>query len=253
MKIKMGLLAGLLFATVYSAQATDLVVFSAAAMKGAFEQAPEQYFKATGDHVRFVYGTAGQVHDRAVAGEAFDLVVVPPAPLADLVKRHLAADGSVVKLAVVRLGAAVRSGAPSPQIGDEQAFRQTLLDAPSIGMADPATGATSGVYLAGLIDRLGIRDRIGARIKYYTEGQAAMEAMARGEVSLGLGQISEITPVRGVTLVGAIPDNLQLKTTYAAGIAANTKEPEAVKRLLDYLSGPIMRKSLAANGFEAGS
>jgi molybdate transport system substrate-binding protein len=253
MKTKVAFLIGLLLVAVQSVQATELVVLSAAAMKGAFEKVPAQFFAATGDHVRFIFGTAGQVHDRAVAGEPFDLVIVPPTPLSDLIKRHLVAEGSGTDVALVRLGAAVKTGTPAPQIEDEHAFKQTLLDAASIGMANPATGATSGIYLAKLMDRLGIGDKVNAKVKYYSEGQTAMEAMARGEVSLGLGQISEITPVHGVTLVGPIPDNLQLKTTYAAGIASHTATPDAAKKLLSYLIGPAVQKSLAANGFDPGS
>lgn len=252
-KVKAGFLIGVLLAVVQPAHAADLVVFSAAALKGALEKLPEQYFAASGDHVRLIYGTAGQVHDRAVSGEAFDLVIVPPTPLANLVERHLVQEGSEKDLARVRLGMAVKTGTAVPSIGDDQAFAHVLLDAPSIGMADPATGATSGIYLAKLIDRLGIGDRVDARIKYYAEGQTAMEAMARGEVSVGLGQISEIKPVHGVTFVGPIPEDLQLRTTYAVGIGANSGSPAMAKKLLSYLTGPAVQASLKANGFDAVS
>jgi molybdate transport system substrate-binding protein len=77
-----------------------------------------------------------------------------------------------------------------------------------------------------------------------------MEAMARGEVSLGLGQISEIKPVHGVTLVGPIPEDLQLVTTYAAGIGTKSERPDAAKKLLSYLTGPTVQTSLKANGFD---
>jgi molybdate transport system substrate-binding protein len=250
MKTKSALLIGALLAVIQPAHAVDLVVFSAAAMKGAFENLPEQYLAATGDHVRLVYGTAGQVRDKAQSGQAFDLVIVPPTPLANLVDQHLVKEGSETNLARVRLGIAVKSGAALPGIQDDQAFAKVLLDAPSIGMADPATGATSGIYLAKLIDRLGIGDRVGRKVKYYPEGQTAMEAVARGEVSLGLGQISEIKPVQGVALVGPIPEDLQLKTTYAAGIGANSKSPGVAKKLLSYLTGPAIQASLKANGFD---
>jgi molybdate transport system substrate-binding protein len=249
-KIKAGFLIGVLLAVIQPAHATDLVVFSAAAMKGALEKLPEQYSAASGDHVRLIYGTAGQVHEWAVSGEAFDLVIVPPMPLANLVERHLVQEGSETDLARVRLGMAVKTGTAAPWIGDDQAFAHVLLDAPSIGMANPASGATSGIYLAKLIDRLGIGDRVDTKIKYYAEGQTAMEAVARGEVSLGLGQISEIEPVHGVTLVGPIPEDLQLKTSYAMGIGTSSKSPEEAKKLLSYLTGPAVRASLKANGFE---
>ncbi|MEW9585873.1 molybdate ABC transporter substrate-binding protein [Paraburkholderia sp. DGU8] len=250
MKAKTGLLLTTLLVAIQSAHAADLVVLSAAAMKGALEDLPERYLAATGDRVRVIYGTAGQVRDRAVSDQAFDLVIVPPEPLAKLTGRHLVKEGSQVDIARVRLGVAVKAGTALPAINDDEAFTKVLRDTPSIGMADPASGATSGIYLARLIDRLGIGATVGPKVKYYPEGQTAMEAMARGEVSLGLGQISEIKPVHGVALVGPIPEDLQLVTTYAAGIGTNSKQPDAAKKLLSYLTGPAVQTSLKANGFD---
>jgi molybdate transport system substrate-binding protein len=250
MKKKIALLLAMGLVTMHSAHAADLIILSAAAMKGALQNLPERYLAAAGDRVRVIYGTAGQVRDRAVSGQAFDLVIVPPEPLAKLTERHLVEKGSQVDIARVRLGVAVKAGAALPGINDDQAFTKVLLDAPSIGMADPATGATSGIYLARLIDHLGIGGTVGLKVKYYPEGQTAMEAMARGEVSLGLGQISEIKPVHGVTLVGPIPEDLQLVTTYAAGIGTKSERPDAAKKLLSYLTGPTVQTSLKANGFD---
>jgi molybdate transport system substrate-binding protein len=250
MKTKAALLIGVLLAVIQPAHAVDLVVLSAAAMKGALDGLPEQYLAATGDHVRLVYGTAGQVRDRAQSGQDFDLVIVPPTLLAQLVDQRFVRERSETNLARVRLGIAVKSGAAMPGIEDDQAFAKVLLAAPSIGMADPATGATSGIYLVKLLDRLGIGDKVDSKVKYYPEGQTAMEAVARGDVSVGLGQISEIKPVHGVTLVGPIPNDLQLKTTYAAGIGGNSKSPGAAKKLLSFLTGPAVQASLKANGFD---
>jgi molybdate transport system substrate-binding protein len=250
MKRKAALWIGVVLAVSLPAHGADLVVFSAAAMKGAFEGLPQQYLAASGDHVRLVYGTAGQVRDRAISGQPFDLVIAPPTALADMVGRHLVREDSEKAVARVRLGVAVKTGTALPNIADDQSFANVLLDAPSIGMADPATGATSGVYLAKLIDRLGIGDKVRPKVKYYPEGQTAMEAMARGEVSLGLGQISEIRPVHGVTLVAPIPEDLQLRTTYAAGVSANSESVEMAGKLLSYLTGPAIQASLKANGFD---
>jgi len=249
-KNRRGLFLAIALVMTQSAHAADLVVLSSAAMKGALADLPQRYLAATGDHVSVVYGTAGQVRDRALSGQAFDVVIVPPEPLAGLIGRHLVQQGSQLDVARVRLGVAVKAGAPLPGISDDQAFKKVLLDAPSIGMADPATGATSGIYLAKLIDRLGIGSVVGPKVKYYPEGQTAMEGMARGEVSIGLGQTSEIKPVHGVELVGPIPEDLQLVTTYAAGISAKSEHPDAAKRLASWLTEPAVQTSLKANGFD---
>ena len=232
-------------------RADELVVLSAAAMKTAVSSLPDKFVGVAGDHVRFIFGTAGFIRDKAVAGEPFDLVIVPPAPLADLVKRGLAVDGSRHDLGLVRLGAAVRGGAAKPPIDTPDNFKATLLAAPSIGLADPATGATSGIYLMKMFETMGVIDQIRAKLKFYPEGQVAMEAASRGEIAFGLGQISEILPVSGTDLIGPIPEQLQLKTIYAAGLAQHSHAPEAAKRLMQFLAGPEAAAAFKAQGFEA--
>ena len=251
----MNWLKGLMVMTAVSwaaapSNAADLVVLSAAAMKTAVSALPDKLTAATGDHVRFIFGTAGFIRDKAVAGEVFDVVIVPPAPLADLVKRGLVVDGSMKPLGLVRLGAAVRTGTPHPPIDTPDAFKAAVLAAPSIGLADPATGATSGIYLMKLLEQMGVLEQVRSRLKLYPEGQTAMEAAARGEVAFGLGQISEILPVAGVDPLGPIPEMYQLKTTYAAGLAQKAVDPAAAMRLMQFLQGPEAIASFKAQGFE---
>jgi molybdate transport system substrate-binding protein len=103
------------------------------------------------------------------------------------------------------------------------------------------------------MDRLGVAEAIRAKVKYYPEGQTAMEAMDKGEVALGIGQISEIVPVQGVTLVGPIPENLQLKTIYAAAVASKGSSQVLAQKFLAYVTGPKVRASLKTYGFDPGS
>jgi molybdate transport system substrate-binding protein len=248
-------LAGVLLmavAMIHPALADELVVLSAAAVKSVMADVPARFEAATGTKIRFVFGTAGVIRDAAVGGP-FDIAILPPAPLEDLVKRGLVIADSRHDLGAVRLGAAVRTGTYPPRIATEAEFKETLLAASSIGMADPATGATSGIYLAKLLDRLGIADAVKPKLKLYPEGQTAMEAGARGEVALGLGQISEIMPVAGMTLIGPIPESLQLRTVYAAGLAVKSANPARAQALMDLLRGRDLGEVFKLNGFDTGS
>ena len=257
MKYTLGFLVALMLVLIQpadaTADATDLTVLSAAAMKGVVQTVPDSFFAATGAHVHFVFGTAGQIRKKILAGDRFDVAIIPPALLADLAKRGLVEGKSIKDVGLVRIGVAVKAGDPLPKISDEASFKQALLGAVSIGMADPGTGATSGIYLAKLMDRLGVAEAIRAKVKYYPEGQTAMEAMAKGEVALGIGQISEIVPVQGVTLVGPIPENLQLKTIYAAAVASKGSSQVLAQKFLAYVTGPKVRASLKTYGFDPGS
>jgi molybdate transport system substrate-binding protein len=233
-----------------SARGADLVVLSAAAVRPVLEQVPALFAKATGNKMTVSYGTAGAIRDKVAAGERADLVIVPPAQIDALVKDNLLVAGSRADLGLVRLGAAVRAGAAKPDIASESSFKAAVLAAPSFAFADPKSGATSGIYLDKLMTQLGIADQIKAKLKLYPDGTNAMEAVARGEIAFAAGQISEALPVKGVELVGALPDSLQLKTIYSAGLAAKSTAPSEAKTLLAFLAGPETEALFKAAGFE---
>ena len=233
-----------------AAHADDLVILSAAAAKKALDPLPRSFQLSTGNQVRFEFGTAGTIHDKVVSGTLFDIVILPPAPLADLVKRGAVVGGMREDLGTVLLAAAIRSGATAPDISSLDALRATLVNAQSIGIADPGTGATSGIYLANLIRKLGIADVVKSKMKVFPDGSAAMEAVARGEVAIGLGQKSEITPIAGVKLIGLLPQSVQLRTVYAAGLATQADNKPSARQLFDSLVSPKSKASFRENGFD---
>jgi len=232
-----------------TAKAADLVVYSAAAMKAAMATVPAEFAAATGHHVRFVFGTAGFVRDSITKGAVADLVIAPPAVLKDLTEKGFVQAGSAKGLGETKLGLAIKRGHPHPAIGTEEEFRSSLLAAPSVGMPDPATGATTGIYLAKLFDRMGLSAVMQPKLVLYPDGLQAMEAGAEGKVALGLGQISEILPVSGVELVAPIPDAFQLHTIYAAGLPTHSANPAAAEQLYTFLNTPARQAQFETFGF----
>jgi molybdate transport system substrate-binding protein len=143
----------------------------------------------------------------------------------------------------------VREGAARPDVSSVEAFKTALLSAKTIGYIDPASGGSSGIYLAKLFERLGIAQPVNAKAKLKKGGYVA-DLVVSGDAELGIHQISEIVPVKGVTLVGPLPAEIQNYTTYTAGIAAGTKEPAAARALLDVLSGADAAALLTQKGME---
>ena len=233
-----------------SAQAADLVVYSATAMQAALASVPAEFAAATGNHVRFVFGTAGFVHDKVAGGEAVDVVIAPPAPLQQLAKSGAVQGDTVKGLGETKLGVVVRQGAPHPKTATEDEFRTALLAAPSLGAADPASGATTGIYLAKLFDRLDLTPALKPKLHLYDTGLAVAAAAARNEVALGIGQLSEILPVAGAELAGVLPENLQLRTVYAISLPAHPTHPEAARKLYDFLLARAGQGGFARFGFE---
>jgi molybdate transport system substrate-binding protein len=144
----------------------------------------------------------------------------------------------------------VKDSARRPDIGTVEAFKNALLAAKSVAYIDPAAGGSSGIYLAGLFDKLGIADAIKPKA-VLIHGGAVAEHVAKGEAEIGIHQISEILPVQGVVLVGPLPKEIENYTTYAAGLGATAKESEAGKALIKALSGPAAAEVLKTKGLEA--
>ena len=136
-----------------------------------------------------------------------------------------------------------------PDISTPEAFRQTLLNAKSIVYIDPAKG-TSGKHLVGVFDQLGITSQVNAKATL-GEGGYIVEPVGKGQVELGLHQISEILPVKGVKLVGPLPEALQKWTTYTAALTPGASDAKAARELVAYLSGAQAKPVYLAKGFVA--
>ena len=78
-------------------------------------------------------------------------------------------------------------------------------------------------------------------------GELVGEAVARGEIDLGLQQVSELIAVSGVDFAGPLPDQAQLVSPIVAAVAQNAKERDAAKAFVDFLvsdaAAPAIRKS----------
>ena len=232
-----------------AARAGDVLAVSAAAVRAPLEIAAASSESTIGERLLSTYGTAGFVADRVAGSSDVDLVVLPPARLDDLARRGFVVAGGV-PLGSVRLGLAVRTGTPWPSVATEADFRAALLAAPSIGLADPVSGATTGLFFAKRLAELCLAETLKPRIRLFSDGTAAMEALARGEVAVAAGQISEIRPVAGVDLVGPLPEALQLRTVYAASVASRSTRPEAARAMIAFLRSSRMASAFSAAGFD---
>lgn len=184
---------------------------------------------------------------RVQAGEAFDIVA-----LASNAVDQLTTDGKVVAgstVDVVRSGVAlaVRSGAPHPDIGSEAAVKQAVLGARTLGYS---TGP-SGVQLAKLFERWGIAEQIKDRIVTAPPGVPVGSLVAKGEVELGFQQLSELMSLEGIDVLGPLPADIQIITTFSAGLATASTQPEAVRALLAFLVSPATGPTKQRNGMEA--
>ncbi|GEP61575.1 hypothetical protein RSO01_87410 [Reyranella soli] len=153
-------------------------------------------------------------------------------------------------IAKVGVGAFVRKGTAKPDISSADAFKRSMLAARSIAYPDPAGGGASGIYVASLLERLGIAGEMKPKTRLLPPTEALYGSVARGDVEIGFNQISEILAQPTVDLAGPLPSAIQNYTQFAPGIVTGSNQAHAAKALVDFLSSPAAQAVLKAKGFE---
>jgi molybdate transport system substrate-binding protein len=227
------------------AQAADVTVLGAGAIIGVAEAVAPGFEAATGHKVTLRTDTSGGLARRIKGGEAFDVVMMPPAALDAL--GAATAPGTRVALASVGVGIGVRTGAPPPDISTVDAFRAAMLGARAVAYVDPASGGTSGIYIAKLFRDLGIAEAMAPK-SVLTQGGLAAAAVADGRAEIALQQASEIMAVPGVALIGMLPDAVQMRTVYAGALAAGAVGNQAATEFLAAMQAPPAREAMRARG-----
>jgi molybdate transport system substrate-binding protein len=246
--------AALLSGTVASAnvEAAELRVMSSGGFTAAYKLLGPAFTASTGNTLDTILGPSmgkspEAIPNRLERGEHADVVIMVGYALDDLIKQGKVIPGSRVELGDSRIGMAVRSGAPKPDIGSVEALKETLLHARSIAYSDSA----SGVYIEReLFRKLGIEDQVKAKAKMVPKIPVA-SVVANGDYEVGFQQVAELLPVPGATFVGKIPESLQSVTRYAAGIPVGAQHPEEAKALLDYLASPAVQPTVISTGMDS--
>jgi molybdate transport system substrate-binding protein len=232
-------------------QAAELHVMSSGGFTAAYKILGPKFAAESGNTLDTTLGPSmGQspeaIPNRLARGEAADVVIMVGYALDDLIRQGKVMPGSRVELADSRIGISVREGAPKPDIGSVDAFRQTLLQAKSIAYSDSA----SGVYIQNeMFRKLGIEDQVRSKAKMIPKIPVA-SVVADGQYEIGFQQVSELLPVKGAQFVGRIPEPMQSVTRYAAGIPAGAKHPEEARALLRYLASPQAQDTVRATGLD---
>lgn len=231
-----------------------LRLLSAGAAQAVCEQVIDAFQRETGHEVQAAFGAVGAMKARMVGGEPTDVIILSAQLIQDLVSGGLVAVSSVTDIGRVGTGVAVRAGTPLPEVRTREALRGNILAAKVIVCPDPAT-ATAGKIVMQLMQRLGVASHVEDRMQFFPNGNAAMNWLAQssGSLELGITQNTEILPIKGVTYVGPLPDEFQMKTVYSAGVAARAAQPELAREFVRRLTAPEFRPSLIAAGYEIDS
>jgi molybdate transport system substrate-binding protein len=230
------------------ATAADLKVLTAGAFKPVLVALQPAFERQTGHRLLIENDTAGALQKRITGGEAFDVVFSSPASLQPLREAGKLVNEAPVPLARVAIGVAVKRGAPLPDIGSVDAFRNLVLQARSVAYIDPASGGSSGIYLDRLFERWGIAPQVRAKAVLVPGGLVAARVVD-GSADIAVHQISEILAVPDAVLVGPLPAEIQNYTVYAGAVSAVTGQASAARELLAAMRGA--GDILKAKGMEA--
>ncbi len=217
---------------------------------GAYEQLLPEFERPSGIKVRTgsgaSQGTGPQTISAQLArGVPTDVVILSREGLSALIEANRIAAGTDVDLGQVPLGVAVRATAPKPDVSSVEAFKQAMLKAKTVALP----GSTSGIWLTSdLFPRLGIADKI--KVKLTARGKDATTMIAAGDADLGVLPVSEIVHAAGVDYAGRLPAEIQLIQVFAAAVVAGSKQPEASKRLIDFLASARASETIRNSGIE---
>ena len=225
--------------------AAELKVLSGNGARAAVRELASQFERASGHKVALRFEVNAELKRKIEAGETFDVAILNPPVIEDLIKQGKIVAGTRADIGRAGLGVAVRAGAPKPDIGSVEAFKRALLNANSV--AYPGEGA-SGVYFAGLVDRLGIAAEMKSKMRPMP-AEDTVEVVARGDADMVVVVVaSRIYDVEGVDPVGPLPAELQTMIGFAAALGAAAKEVDAAKALIRFVSAPDAAPTLTAKG-----
>ena len=221
----------------------EITVMLSAAFKAAYLALVPKFESESGHRVSSLWVPTVQIMSRIDSGEVVDIVIMSNAGLDELAARGLVRERT--PLARSGIAAAVRAGAPRPDLSSGEALKRAVLAAESIVYS---TGP-SGVYLAKLFDRMGIADAIAPKLKR-VQGEPAGALVARGDAQLGFQQMSELLPVEGIDIVGALSDDVQEITTFSAGLLHSSHQPAAARALVRFFTAPASAAVIRSSGME---
>jgi len=230
-----------------AASAAEIKVITSVGVKAILEELAPAFERTSGHKLKITYGTAVPLKRQIDSGDTFDVVILVPAMIDDLIKQGKVGAGSNINVAKSGIGVAIKQGAPKPDISSVDALKKTLLAARSISYSKEGQ---SGAAMVRIIERLGISAQMAPKTILETRSGGVALNVVEGKADLAFNLISEILPVMGAELAGPLPAELQSYVIFTSGIGMTSKDQAAAKAFIDFLKGPAAVPVLKAKGME---
>lgn len=211
-----------------------LTILSTLAVKGVIEELMPRLQAVSGGRLALSYDPTAVTLQKIRAGARGDTAILTEQGIEALTTEGILVPGSRVDFARSLVGMAVKAGTPKPDISTLDAFKKTLRSTHSVVYSK---GGASGIFFAGLLDRLGLAEAVNAKATIIPNGFTA-ELTARGEAEIAIQQVSELMAVPGVDIVGPLPAGAQESLLFAGALFADTSNVDRARVLLNELADP---------------
>ena len=232
------------------ADAAQLKLLLGGAVTESVRKIGAEFSRKTSHQIDLTTNTSGALQNMLRSGTKADIVIVASPTMDALEKEHLIIPGTRLDVARGLVGVGVRAGAAPPDLSSADAFKKAVLAARSVSYVDPKAGGTSGTYIAGLFQRLGIAAEMQKKTVFRTQGSEVADAVAKGEAEIGITFTSEMVSNKGVKVAGFLPDSIQLPTNYTAAIPVGAPNADAARAFLNALKAPLAQAAFKEAGLE---
>ena len=227
--------------------AADIRVLCSNGLKSVFEELAPQFERASGHKIVVTYGLAAGFKQQIDGGTPFDVAILTPVLIDDLIKSGKMVADSRTLIARTGLGVMIKSGARKPDVRTTDSFKKALLDASAIAYAKEGA---SGVAFAALIEKLGIAGTLRPKLRPTATGEEVNDLVVRGEAQYGILPLSEILAVKGAELGGMFPADVQTYITMATAVSTSARQPAAGRDLIKFLMAPAATAVVKVKGME---
>jgi molybdate transport system substrate-binding protein len=234
---------------------SELRVLSAVGMRQVMVELESKFERATGHSLSITYESSGIIARRVESGEAADVVLINQAGIDRLTRAARIEKRGATILATANVGVAVRAGAAKPDVSTPEAFRRTMLAARMVAYPDPVLDGSSGVHIARVFERLTIAAVMKPKTVYAAPpGPGAStpgSLVAGGHADIALHQMQELRAVKGIDIVGPLPNDLQETFVFSIAVLSTARDATAAKALVAFLLTPESKAVMASKGMGA--
>lgn len=232
-----------------SASAAEIHVMSGGAPKEVFALLAPNFEQQTGNKVKFTYAVISALREKLGAGEKADVLVLPTPVLDSLAKDGKVRVDSRATFGTVGISVVVKEDAPRPDISTKEKFRDAMLAARSVVHATPGK-TPSGTHMGKVMEQLGIADAMAKKVIFKPALDGGVQLVVTGQAEIGIYPASEVASVKGLTIVGPLPAEINLEIVYGAAASADSAVPDAASAFVKFMAAPENRAVWKEAGFE---